>query len=125
MANDHYERRLSPVTVELFDACLDVTGGDRAAAAMLTLAETLSSPKAPGQPAASKNELTVAEAAERLRCSTKTVYDLCREGRLPHRRLGASHGRIRIRAGDLDSYAPAERVFSPDISAKRRRYLGV
>ena len=62
---------LSPATTQLFDACLKMTGGDRAAAAMLALVETMSSQK-PVPKAAAPDELTVAEAAERLRCSEMT-----------------------------------------------------
>ena len=115
---------LSPATTQLFDACLKVTGGDRAAAAMLALAETMSNQKTAPK-AAPSEELTVVEAAERLRCAERTVYRLCREGKLPHRRIGVGRGVIRVRAADLDFFAPVVRSLPADISAKRRRYLGV
>jgi excisionase family DNA binding protein len=118
------QNTVSPATARLFDACLEMTGGDRAAAAMLALVETMSNPK-PLPKAASGDELTVTEAAERLRCAERTVYRLCREGKLPHRRIGVGRGVIRVRAADLDSFAPAVRTLPADISAKRRRYLGV
>jgi excisionase family DNA binding protein len=114
---------LSPATTLLFDACLKMTGGDRAAAAMLALVETMSNEK-PAPKAAAPDELTVAEAAERLRCSEMTVYRLCREGKLAHRRIGVGRGVIRVRAADLDSFAPTVRTLPSDNAAKRRRYLG-
>ena len=115
---------LSPATTQLFDTCLKMTGGDRAAAAMLALVETMSNPK-PAPKAASADELTVADAAGRLRCSEMTIYRLCREGKLAHRRIGVGRGVIRVRAADLDSFAPTVRTLPADISAKRRQYLGV
>ena len=95
----------------------------RAAAAMLALVETMSSQK-PVPKAAAPDELTVAEAAKRLRCSEMTVYRLCREGKLAHRRIGVGRGVIRVRAADLDSFAPTVRTLPSDNAAKRRRYLG-
>jgi excisionase family DNA binding protein len=46
--------------------------------------------------------MTVAQAAERLGdVSPDTIYDLCKSGKLPSRRIGKGRGTIRIRATDL------------------------
>lgn len=49
--------------------------------------------------------LTVTEAADRLGVSSRTLYRLCAEGRLPHQHLGTGRGTIRIRAEDLAAFA--------------------
>jgi excisionase family DNA binding protein len=47
--------------------------------------------------------LLTTEVADRLRCSTRTVHELTRSGRIPHRRLpgrgGASVGSTSSRSG--------------------------
>lgn len=48
--------------------------------------------------------LTVAEAADRLGVSPRTVYRLCDEGKLPHQHLGSGRGTIRIRPEDLAAF---------------------
>ena len=48
--------------------------------------------------------LTVKQAAERLKCSSALVYQLCAERRLAHVRLGLGRGTIRIREDDLDQF---------------------
>jgi excisionase family DNA binding protein len=49
--------------------------------------------------------LSVAEAADRLGVSPRTLYRLCAEGRLPHQHLGTGRGTIRIRPEDLAALA--------------------
>jgi excisionase family DNA binding protein len=65
--------------------------GDPVAAASLTLAHAMMHQQVP-------EHFTVNEAAKRLKCSPKKVYNLCRGNELPHYRVGGS---IRIRAEDL------------------------
>ena len=48
--------------------------------------------------------LTVAEAAERLRVSPSTVYDLCTARRLEHHRVGLGRGKILISEPALMKY---------------------
>src|SRR4051812_19722986 len=47
---------------------------------------------------------TVRQVAERLRVSTATVYQLCADQKLPHFRVGAGRGTIRIREEDLEDF---------------------
>ncbi len=54
--------------------------------------------------------LTVKEAAERLRCSPSTVYQLCEFGKLPHSRIGLGRGVIRIAEGDIEELLRRGRV---------------
>lgn len=45
--------------------------------------------------------MTVAEAAEYLRCKPKRIYDLCSQGRLPFEKDGS---RTLIRRRSIDAY---------------------
>jgi len=54
--------------------------------------------------------LTIGQAAERLNISRRTVYDLCRSGKLPHYRIGIGRGTIRIAADDIAAFLEACRV---------------
>ena len=56
--------------------------------------------------------LTVQESAARLGISATLVYQLCKEGKLPHSRFGAgtSRGTIRIAEEDLAAFAEASKV---------------
>ena len=78
--------------------------------------------------------LTVAEVAERLRCSTRSVHELTRRRRIPHRRLPGGR-RCLFLAAELEAWEAGaaletlERpeggrivrpVPSPDIPAARR-----
>jgi excisionase family DNA binding protein len=49
--------------------------------------------------------LTVAEVADRLGVSPRTLYRLCDEGKLPHQHIGSGRGTIRIRPEDLAAFA--------------------
>jgi excisionase family DNA binding protein len=51
--------------------------------------------------------LTVSKAAELLKLSAGAVYALCKSGALPHHRLGAGRGTIRIDRADLLAYLAA------------------
>ena len=48
------------------------------------------------------NYLTVKQVAEMLAIAPGTVYDMCRDGILPHRRFGCGRGTIRITRSALD-----------------------
>ncbi len=61
----------------------------------------------------SSDMLTVAETAERLRCSRALIYQLCERGRLPHHRLGVGRGTIRVLEGDLELFLKQNRVEAP------------
>ena len=108
---------------------LKLTGGDKAAAASLVVADALLSGRSMSKPKAEPEprpgDLLVSEAAGQLRCSEMTIYRLCKDGRLPHYRVGAGRGVIRIRIADLAACQQICRSLPADISAKRRRYLGV
>lgn len=47
--------------------------------------------------------LTVKQAALYLQVSTDTIYNLCKQGRLLHQRIGRA---IRIKQADLDQIEP-------------------
>jgi excisionase family DNA binding protein len=81
----------------LYTEYLDHTGGDKAAAASLTLAAVLMEERAP-QP---DTALTVPEAAKRLKIAPNTVYLLVERGELQHHRIGRT---IRIMPADIDAY---------------------
>jgi excisionase family DNA binding protein len=51
--------------------------------------------------------LTVSEAAQLLKLSLGGIYALCKSGNLPHHRLGAGRGAIRIDRVDLLTYIAA------------------
>jgi excisionase family DNA binding protein len=71
-------------------ACVANRSAIKAAEIVATaLAELDESPDGP---------LTVKQAAERLGISTKTVYQLCNDGKLRHKRIGRT---IKIEAADL------------------------
>lgn len=47
--------------------------------------------------------LVTAEVASRLRCSTRTIHELTRSGRIPHRRLPGSR-RCLFRVDELEAW---------------------
>lgn len=51
--------------------------------------------------------MTVKEAAQLLEVSERTVYAMCQQGKLSHRRVGARDGAIRISRQAIDSYLAA------------------
>ena len=73
--------------VSQYNEYLKLTGGDKTAAAGLTLAAVMMEghSETPVPPAMA---LTVAEAARRLRVSRYTVYEMCKSGRLRSFRPG-------------------------------------
>jgi excisionase family DNA binding protein len=54
--------------------------------------------------------LTVQEAADRLKCSVRTVYEMVRSGRLHAQRAGKGRGAIRIAPADLKNIGPTRRL---------------
>jgi excisionase family DNA binding protein len=54
--------------------------------------------------------LTVHEAAQRLGISISTLYDLVRQRRLGHHRVGVGRGRIMFQEQDLAAYLNATKV---------------
>ncbi len=83
----------------LYAEYLEHTGGDKAAAASLSLAAVLMENGGPAKPPDAA--LTVTEAAKRLNVATNTVYDLVERGELTHHRIGRT---IRILPADIDAY---------------------
>jgi len=115
---------MNPKIKRLFIDYLELTD-DKVAAANLVLADIISGQSEPEPQQPQSGDLSVAEAAKQLRCSASTIYRLCDGGRMPHYRLGAGRGVIRIRLADLETCKQIVRTLPADISAKRRRYLGV
>lgn len=62
--------------------------------------------------------LTVAEAAERLRVSPSTVYDLCTARKLEHHRVGLGRGKILISEPALEKYLKGTLVTVDDRAAQ-------
>ena len=79
---------------QLYAKYLELTQGDKAAAASLTLADVMLEERESPVP----ESLTVAEAAKRLHVSAGTVYDLCARGEIIHHRVGRA---IRLRLADI------------------------
>jgi excisionase family DNA binding protein len=54
--------------------------------------------------------LTVAQAATRLGCSQRSLYDMVGDGRISHYRVGGGRGSIRFRPEDLADYQQSTRL---------------
>ena len=74
----------------LFNECLEIVGGDRAAAANLVLADALLDRETTLEdvPGSISESLTVAEAAQELHLHQETIYRMCRSGQLRSFRTG-------------------------------------
>jgi excisionase family DNA binding protein len=89
---------------DIYAEYLEHTGGDKAAAASLTLAATLRDcDPATAEPAESNSPraLTAAEAADRLRVSRWTIYRLARTGQLSGYRAG---GALRFTHDEIERF---------------------
>ena len=82
----------------LYAEYLDHTGGDRAAAASLTLAAVMVER---GHTAPPPTSLTAAEVAARLRINPKTIYAMCRDRRIRCYRAGRS---VRIPVEEIERF---------------------
>ncbi len=82
---------------QLYEKYLEMTEGDKAAAASLALADVMFEEREPAIPGA----LTVAEAAKRMNVSPDTMYGLCARGEIIHHRVGRA---IRLRPADIEEY---------------------
>ena len=115
--------KLSADTEQLFARCLEMTGGDKTAAANLVLAEALfqkpqvSAPilPTPTVPA----DWNVMETAQHLGVSRKTVYLLCKNGELMHHRIGR---RVMIQPSSVVAFKSRN---DQPIASKRHRHLSV
>ena len=87
---------MNPAINALYAEYLDHTGGDKAAAASLTLADVMSHGTDP-----SPTTYSIAQAANRLNLSTSTLYNLCQQGKIGHHRFGRN---IRFTSKDMDKY---------------------
>jgi len=76
-------------TLSLFDEFRRRTG-DSISASVVLLAHVLTNPK----PA--DGSLTVRDAAQLLRVSEQSIYNLCQTGQLRHQRIGRGRGTIRL-----------------------------
>lgn len=64
------------------------------------------------------NFLTVAEAADRLGISASTVYDMARQRRISHCRIGAGKGRLLFTEQDIQEFIESRRVEADSISPR-------
>jgi excisionase family DNA binding protein len=96
---------------QLYEKYLELTEGDKAGAASLTLADVMF--KEPESPI--PESLTIAEAAKRLRVAPNTIYLLCARGEINHHRVGRA---IRLCPADIEEY----RRHSTQESRPRGRY---
>lgn len=62
---------------------------------------------------------TVGEVANILQVSPATVYALCALKKIPHLRIGAGRGTIRIRHADLEEYLAKAKVESETNTAPK------
>jgi len=86
--------------------------GDALAASQLTLAHAILS----RQHARDEIALTVAEVAERLKVSTKKIYQMVAAGEIPHSRVG---DQIRISPATLEDF-----IQQPSSPRRPRPHLG-
>ena len=86
--------------VSQYSEYLKLTGGDKTAAASLTLAAVMMDGRSelPTQPVMA---LTVAEVAVRLRINRQTIYEMCRTGRMRCYRAGRS---VRIPLEEVERF---------------------
>ena len=82
---------------QLYEKYLELTEGDKAAAASLALADVMFEEQESPIP----ESLTVAEAAKRLHVARNTVYELCARGEINHHRVGRT---IRLCPADIEEY---------------------
>lgn len=103
----------------LFAEYLDHTGGDKAAAASLTLAAVMMESQAEAPVTSNGLPLTVKEAAGQLRVSTRRIYELCAAGTLRAFKVGR---RLRIAPEMLEEYQRQGRVVvhRPETFGNRR-----
>ncbi len=102
---------------QLYAGYLQVTGGDKTAAASLTLADAMLT-KQP-EPPRGDAPLTVADVARRLGVSRRIAYELCKDGKLQAFRIGRA---IRVKPEDLDAYIQSQNgARGPDPLACHRR----
>ena len=90
--------------VSQYNEYLKLTGGDKAAAASLTLAAVMLDhhPATPGQsPPDDSGSLTVKDAAVRLNLSSKKVYRMCLAGELRCFRAGRA---IRVSIDEIERF---------------------
>ena len=85
---------------QLYDEYLQHTGGDRTAAASLTLAAVMVDGREAPVPVG-PTALTVAEVAARLKITRKTVYQMCRSHRMRCYRAGRS---LRIPLEEIERF---------------------
>jgi excisionase family DNA binding protein len=64
-------------------------------------------------------DMTVKAAAEKLQCSTATIYALCAAKLLRHSRVGVGRGRIYIEDSAIDAYL-AGRMTGPTMAPPER-----
>ena len=90
---------MNAVVNALYAEYLEHTGGDKAAAASLTLAAVLTENGTPLPPAG--QSLTVKEAAAQLHVSVSCIYELCESGRLSSFKVGRV---LRIHPEAIEEY---------------------
>ena len=94
---------MNPAVTQLYAEYLQHTGGDKAAAASLTLAAVMVEDRQPVlEPTAPPEAaLSIKQAAARLAVSTRSIYELCAEGRLRAFKVGRL---LRIAPESLEEY---------------------
>jgi excisionase family DNA binding protein len=110
---------MNPAVNTLFAEYLEHTGGDKAAAASLTLAAVMQDyqPAAPEKsPPDDSGSLTVKEAAGRLKLSSKKIYQMCVAGQLRCFRAGRA---IRVPIKEIERF---ENESAPPPSGSKGAY---
>ena len=100
---------MDPQVNALYAEYLNHTGGDKAAAASLTLAAVMM--ESPSEtPARLVTALTAAEVAARLRINPTMIYAMCRDGRLRCYRAGRS---VRIPVEEIERFENENGAIDP------------
>jgi len=67
--------------------------------------------------------LTVKEVAGILSVSATTVYEMCREGKLVHNRIGVGRGAIRIKPSELERLLSQSEVVPQSVPVAERDWV--
>lgn len=78
----------------------------------------------PEPPEDSEAALNIEQAAARLGCSERTIYDMVRDNKIGHYRIGSGRGSIRFRPEDLEEYQRTHRI-EPQRQAQTLRHLNL
>lgn len=113
---------MNTATQRLFDECLEMTGGDRAAAAQLALADSLRSDR---KSPTSDGPMTLPEVAAHLRVRREKVLEWVRSGELRAYNVAATAAgnrrKYRVESNDLKRFLERRQITPPATSGRPSR----